>query len=349
MVGMLNARGSSIKGGKIADAMKPMQPRYNGLGAGFAGYGIYPRLREHYALHSMFYSEESKVATEEFLKSKLDVVKDEPIPTKGVEAITNGPILWRFFVDVPEHLLVTSPTHDEGNYILRTVMHINSRIEGAYVVSSGRDMGVFKAVGFPSEVAELYRIERYEGYMWLGHGRYPTNTPGWWGGAHPFSFLGWSVVHNGEISSYGTNKRYAEQWGYKCTLLADSEVLAYLFDLLVRRHELPIEVASAALFPPFWEQIDRYPDGYGELMRVIRMTYGGALVNGPASMIVATTHGMRGMIGLTDRIKLRPLVAAKRGDIYYIASEECAIREVCNDPEKVWAPQAGAPVIAKCE
>ena len=25
--------------------------------------------------------------------------------------------------------------------------------------------------------------------------------PGWWGGAHPFALLDYSVVHNGEISS----------------------------------------------------------------------------------------------------------------------------------------------------
>jgi hypothetical protein len=44
-------------------------------------------------------------------------------------------------------------------------------------------MGVFKAVGFPEDVGEFYMLDEYEGYSWTVHGRYPTNTPGWWGAA----------------------------------------------------------------------------------------------------------------------------------------------------------------------
>jgi glutamate synthase domain-containing protein 1 len=55
--------------------------------------------------------------------------------------------------------------------------------------------------------------------------------PGWWGGAHPFNIFDWTVVHNGELSSYGINRRYLEMYGYKCTLQTDTEVLAYAFDL----------------------------------------------------------------------------------------------------------------------
>ena len=50
-------------------------------------------------------------------------------------------------------------------------------------------MGVFKAVGYPEDVGRFYRLEEYAGYCWTAHGRYPTNTPGWWGGAHPFALL----------------------------------------------------------------------------------------------------------------------------------------------------------------
>ena len=48
---------------------------------------------------------------------------------------------------------------------------------GSYVFSSGKNMGTFKAVGFPEDVGEFYRLEEYEGYSWTAHGRYPTNTP----------------------------------------------------------------------------------------------------------------------------------------------------------------------------
>ncbi len=77
----------------------------------------------------------------------------------------------------------------------------------------------------------FYRLDDYEGYSWTVHGRYPTNTPGWWGGAHPFSLLDYSVVHNGEISSYDANRRFIEMFGYSCTLMTDTEVI-YLYDRL---------------------------------------------------------------------------------------------------------------------
>jgi glutamate synthase domain-containing protein 1 len=51
------------------------------------------------------------------------------------------------------------------------------------------------------------------------------------------------------------------------------------------------------------------------------------------------------MVGLNDRVKLRPLVAGLKDDFAYMASEESAIREVCPSPEKVWAPKAGDPLI----
>ena len=54
-------------------------------------------------------------------------------------------------------------------------------------------------------------------------------------------------------------------------------------------------------------------------------------------------------MGLNDRIKLRPFVAAVDGDRVYMASEESAIREICPSPERVWAPKAGDPVIALFE
>ena len=140
-------------------------------------------------------------------------------------------------------------------------MEINQKIDGAFVASSGKNMGVFKGVGYPEDIGEFYRVEEYEGYMWTSHGRFPTNTPGWWGGAHPFAILDWSVVHNGEISSYGINRRYLEAFGYHCTLQTDTEVIAYLFDLLHRRQGLSLETTCLALAAPFWkEEVDRYPE-----------------------------------------------------------------------------------------
>jgi ribosomal protein L37E len=53
------------------------------------------------------------------------------------------------------------------------------------------------------------------------------------------------------------------------------------------------------------------------------------------------------MVGLTDRIKLRPLVAAERGDVLFLSSEESAIK--CVEPwlDAVWSPCGGEPVIGR--
>ena len=100
-------------------------------------------------------------------------------------------------------------------------------------------------------------------------------------------------------------------------------------------------MVAKVLAAPFWKEIDRNGD---ELARAIRITYGGALANGPFSIVVGHRGGM---IGLNDRIKLRPLIAGRKGDMLYLSSEECGIRAVCSSPDKLWSPKAGEPVIGR--
>ena len=349
ITGILNEEGKLIPGNLIVASISSMSFRYNGLGGGFAGYGIYPEYKEYYALHMIFNTEETRSKVNELLNRRFDIIKDEPIPTRNVEAIKEAhlairgfeqlPITWRYFVKVPERYGMNA-----DDYVVETVMKINSSIPGACVYSSGKNMGVFKAVGYPADVGKYFKIGEYEAYIWLGHGRYPTNTPGWWAGAHPFNILDWSVVHNGEISSYGTNKRLLEMWGYNCTFLTDTEVMAYLFDLLVRKHRLPLEIACTAMASPFWSEIDKADSKTKQLLKTIRMIYGAALVNGPFSVLVGKNDAM---IGFTDRIKLRPLIVAKKNNQVYMASEECGIREICGNPDRIWAPKAGSAAIAR--
>jgi len=232
----------------------------------------------------------------------------------------------------------------DDDIVMHLVMKVNTSIHGALIFSSGKNVAVFKASGWPEDVADFYEIQNYKGYLWMGHNRYPTNTPGWWGGAHPFNLLNWSVVHNGEITSYGTNRRYIESYGYRCSMYTDTEVVAYLFDLLVRRHGLPLETAVKALAPPFWDEIDRMPVRKQENCRAIRLAYGSALMNGPFAIVIANNEGM---VGFTDRIKLRPLVSGVRGNRLYISSEEAAIRTMEPDVEEITMPKAGEPMIAR--
>ncbi|MBI5599876.1 MAG: glutamine amidotransferase family protein [Deltaproteobacteria bacterium] len=344
LTGVISRKRRRLSGSQIRKSLCLMRDRGNGLGAGFAAYGIYPDFADCYAFHVMYDYQTSRMEAEEYLKGNYHIERIEEIPTSPVKAIVISPLLIRYFVKPRAERL--SSAMSEEDFVVMTVMKVNSEIEGAYIFSSGKNMGVFKGVGNPDEIAEFYRIEEYEGYIWTGHTRFPTNTPGWWGGAHPFTLLDWSIVHNGEISSYGINKRYLEMYGYKLTLLTDTEVVAYMLDLLVRRHGLDIKTACAVLAAPFWKDIDRMDEAGSEAYTALRLTYGSALLNGPFSILFG--HG-KGLVGINDRIKLRPLVAAEKDDLVYMASEESSIREICKDPDRVWAPRAGEPVIVELE
>ena len=342
--GILNEDGSLVDGGVILRSIVNMHDRGNGLGGGFAAYGIYPDYAEHYAFHLMVDDEAARQRTEAFLSESFEVAHQEPIPTATVETIRQRPILWRYFVAPKAEVRERHYDLSDDDIVALTVMHVNAQIDGAFVFSSGRNMGCFKGVGYPEDIGRFFRLEEYRGWMWTAHGRFPTNTTGWWGGAHPFALLDWAVVHNGEVSSYGINRRYLANFDYHCTMQTDTEVIAYLFDLLVRKHGLPVELACKAVAPPLWNEIEAMAPSERELYRMLRITYGGALLNGPFSIVV--THS-GGMIGLNDRIKLRPMVAARQGATLYVASEEAAIRVVCAEPDRIWHPGGGEPVIGR--
>ena len=342
--GIMDESGRRFSGRDIITSIASMRERANGLGGGFAAYGIYPEFREYWCFHMMFENKSAMVQTEEYLKDNYKIIKDEIIPTREDKSIKYRPLLWRYFLQPKKEKIKLHYDLTEQDFVVKTVMEINSRIKDTLVASSGKNMGVFKGVGYPEDIGKFYRLEEYEAYTWTAHGRFPTNTAGWWGGAHPFGLLDWSVVHNGEISSYGINKRFLLNYGYVCAFFTDTEVITYLFDLLIRKHKLSFEVTADILAAPFWDDIERQPEEKKEILRTLRIIYGSALINGPFSVIAANTGTM---VGLNDRIKLRPLVAATFGSKLYMASEESAIREVCQTPDKIWMPEAGEPVIGK--
>jgi glutamate synthase domain-containing protein 1 len=339
--GAMDTSGRRFSGEGVVRAIANMHDRGNGLGGGFAIYGLYPQYADHYAFHIMYLSQEGKSEVETFLKQRFYVAAAEEVPTQPTSAIVNPPLVWRYFLEV-------APGEDNDqspdDYVVDRVMEINTKIKDAFVFSSGQNMAVFKGVGYPEEIAEYFCLEQYEGYLWTAHGRFPTNTPGWWGGAHPFSVLDWTVVHNGEISSYGINQRYLEQFGYHCTMQTDTEVVAYAIDLLIRKHGLPIEIVARILAPPLWSDIERRPAAEQNLLRTLRQVYGSLLLNGPFTVIIAHQGEM---IGLTDRIRLRPLTVGEKGNILYLSSEESAIRLICPDLDRAWIPAGGEPIVGR--
>ena len=340
---VISKEGNMISGTPIIEAMKPMHERSNGLGGGFAGYGIYPKYKDFYALHLFYDDRESRRACEAFLKESFEIVHAERIPTRKLPAITNEPIIYRYFV-APLKSLLASLQLDEKEYVAQIVMKINTGFAGSFVFSSGKNMGVFKAVGYPEDVGMYYKLDEYEGYSWTAHGRYPTNTPGWWGGAHPFALLDWSIVHNGEISSYDANRRFIEMFGYKCTLLTDTEVITYAMDYLIRRQGLTLEEAASVVAAPFWSTIEGKSPEERKKLTYLRTVFSSLLITGPFSVVLGFNGGL---MALNDRLKLRSMVVGEKDDKVFIASEEAAIRIMEPEAENIYAPAGGEPVIVK--
>ena len=342
---MISKEGRRVSGQKIIESMIPMHERSNGLGGGFAGYGIYPDFKEFYAFHIFFNDKYIIEECEKILKDRFEIVKSENMPIRKIPEITDVPYIKRYFL-APLASVLARLQIDEKEYVVRTVMDINTKIKGAYVFSSGKNMGTFKAVGYPEDVGRFYRLDEYEAYSWTAHGRYPTNTPGWWGGAHPFGLLDYTVVHNGEISSYDANRRYIEMFGYKCTLQTDTEVITYIADYLLRRKGLTLNETASVIAAPFWTTIQQKPQREAARLEFLRKAFPSLLITGPFSIILGFSGGL---MALNDRLKLRSMVTAQKGDTVYIASEEAAIRRMEPEISDIYAPAGGEPVIVKVE
>lgn len=340
---VISREGCRMSGEKIMESMKPMHDRSNGLGGGFAGYGIYPEYKDQYALHIFFDDNLCRATCEQFLKDSFEIVRAENIPTRKIPEITDEPLIWRYFVS-PLSSILASAQLDEKEYVVRIITKINTEMKGAYVFSCGKNMGAFKAVGFPEDVGRFYRLEEYNAYSWTAHGRYPTNTPGWWGGAHPFTLLDYSIVHNGEISSYDANRRFIEMFGYKCTLQTDTEVITYIADYLLRRQKLTLEETAAVIAAPFWSSIEQKSEEERKKLTYLRSVFSSLLITGPFSIVLGFEGGL---MALNDRLKLRSMVVGEKDDKVFIASEEAAIRTMEPDVENIYAPAGGEPVIIK--
>lgn len=339
--GIFNKSGKGVNGGDIIKSIAIMHDRSNGLGGGFAGYGIYPDYKNYYAFHIFYDDKTAKDECENFLEKHFDIVNLSRIPTKKVKSIRNEPLIWRYFV-APLPTRMANHQLDEREFVAQCVLKVNDKIKGAYIFSSGKNMGIFKAVGYPEDVGEFYMLENYSGYCWTAHGRYPTNTPGWWGGAHPFGILDYSVVHNGEISSYDANRRYIESFGYKCNLLTDTEVISYIIDFLNRKQGLDYYDIASIIAAPFWSTISQYDKETQEKLIYFRNNYASLLITGPFSILVGSEGKL---MALNDRLKLRSMVVGEKGDTVYIASEECAIRVIEKNLDKLYAPKGGEAIV----
>nr|AGS53778.1 glutamine amidotransferase, class-II [uncultured bacterium contig00039] len=135
-------------------------------------------------------------------------------------------------------------------------------------------------------------------------------------------------------------------YGYKCTLLTDTEVITYIIDYLNRKKGLNYSEIASVIAAPFWQTISRMPPEEREMHEYLRVMFSAQLITGPFSILVGFENGL---MALNDRLKLRSMVVGEKDDTVYIASEEAAIRIIEPNLDNVWAPRGGQPVIVKLD
>ena len=296
--GIFHKDGARENGTRIIDSIRTMHDRSNGLGGGFAGYGIYPEYADYYAFHVFFDTQAAKDECEREIEKHFDIVNLSKIPTRQHPRITDEPMIWRYFV-APLPTKLAASQLDEREFVARFVIRINHTLDGAYIFSSGKNMGVFKANGFPEDVGEYYMLENYEAYSWTCH-------------------------------------------GYSCDLLTDTEVITYIIDYLGRKLGLTYPEISNVIAAPFWSTIEKQEPRERERLTYLRNAFASLMVTGPFSILVGYTGGL---MALNDRLKLRSMVVGEKDETVYIASEECAIRVIAPELDKIWAPRGGEAVI----
>ena len=120
----ISREGRRTSGETIIEGMKPMHDRSNGLGGGFAGYGIYPDYKDFYAFHVFFDTDSARSECETLLKETFEIVKAENIPIRKIPEITDVPLIWRYFV-APFESVLSRLQLGADEYVARTVMRIS--------------------------------------------------------------------------------------------------------------------------------------------------------------------------------------------------------------------------------
>lgn len=312
------------------------------FGAGFAGYHMTNRSSDLPYVKVFVQDQKSFEKVKSVFLNYADKglrIEEEKRP----EFKANLPFaVWRTYMSAPS-----------DQVLFEAMMEANARAESdgqirSWVFSSGRYATVYKGIGYPTDVAKECNLLNPVKYaqLWLAHIRQPTNSPGNPFASHPFSLFEWSIVHNGDVSSFGSNMSFLESQGVRGFVGTDSEVIAYLLDFLVRQEKLSLAEAATVLTDPYEKWWDRTSSGNAKLLKKLHIDYIGTHLDGPFAVVAGYSDGYDTfMLGLSDRSKFRPIIVGEDEARIYIASEECQIRAV-SPKAKVWTPMPGRFILA---
>ncbi|HSW40380.1 MAG TPA: glutamate synthase, partial [Acidobacteriota bacterium] len=368
-----------------------MQNRGNGKGGGIAAVGLTPEqmgvprdvLDTHYLLQIALLDPACHAELEcKFILPHFDVAASVRQPhiedyrdIPGLEV--RPPDVHRYIVRVKPDVLkafaeqtglsALSRRELEDEFIWRNSYRLNEeyyaslREKRAFVLSHGRDLLVFKLVGYAEQNVEYYQLRDFKAHAWIAHQRYPTKGRVWHpGGAHPFVGLNETLVHNGDFANYYSICEYLRQRNIRQQFLTDTEVSVQLFDLWDRVYKYPLEYIIEALAPTTELDFDQLPPEKQAIYRQIQATHIHASPDGPWFFIIARSQPDKKrvqLLGITDTAMLRPQVFAlsDSGDVQIglICSEKQAIdatlrslaREdmrFCPVADKYWNARGGS-------
>ncbi len=355
------AASEPIRGRHIFEPSIQMHNRGNGKGGGIALSCLNPTqlgvteetLRDNYLIQLALFDAAAEAAVEkEFIEPFLEINKKkrmEPAADwKDLDLPIEPPAVTRYFARVKKDvldefadrhgLIDLDPRELEDEYIYQNSAALNQRFyaslgeKRAFVLSHGRDLMVFKIVGYAENVVQYYGLEDLEARIWIAHQRYPTKGRVWHpAGSHPFIGMNEALVHNGDFANYYAVSEYLKQHNIMPQFLTDTEVSVQLFDLWRRGYKYPLEYVIEAMAPTGEADFDRLPPDKQEIYRQIQALHVHGSPDGPWFFILARSNPDQNrfrLLGITDTSMLRPQVfALQEGEVSIglVASEKQAI------------------------
>lgn len=365
-----------VAGRHILKPLIQMHNRGNGKGGGVAVVGLDPVqmgvskeiLDSDYLIQVAYLNPDARKAVEQkYIDSQMVVhhrsrVGPEHGTAKGEQGVYH-PEVWRYFCrvkpDVFERFVTDNGLEEigtakaEDEFVYQNTYRLNGEFyaslgeKKAFVLSHGKNLMVFKIVGYAEEAMHYYGLKDIRAYVWIGHQRYPTKGKVWHpAGAHPFIGLHEALVHNGDFANYYSVAQYLAQRNIRPQFLTDTEVSVLLFDFLRRVCEYPLEYVIEALAPTTERDFAMLPEEKQAVYRRIQISHLHGSPDGPWFFIIARNDPLEEafrLIGITDTSMLRPQVfALQRGkaSIGLIASEkqaiDAALSSLASEDERFW-------------
>ncbi len=350
-----------VSGRHIFEPSIQMHNRGNGKGGGIAAAGFRPEqlgvdagtLAKDYILQVALLDPQSeKKIEEEAVTPYLEIHRKTALKPEadyrdfGLECAP--PDILRYFVRVKEDVLEKfaeendmadiEPRKAEDEFIYQNSVRLNRRFysslgeKSAFVLSHGRDLMIFKIVGYAEQVVQYYGLENLGAQVWIAHQRYPTKGRVWHpAGAHPFIGLNEALVHNGDFANFHSVSEYLRQHGIAPQFLTDTEVSVLLFDLLDRVYGYPLEYLIESLAPTTELDLEELAEERKQIYRAVQALHMHGSPDGPWFFIIARSNpdlDRLQLLGITDTSMLRPQVfAMQEGDVSIglIGSEKQAI------------------------